>query len=134
MKILTDVYHILRVSRSMSTINTHPMSSMLNRNLRIFENIKLVLTKDIQKEISQHDKASAEHSTPSLFSERDYKMNDVQSRIVVMGIEDPQLHFKTVCNGLEKYGGDVLKKVDLDIDEGPSIQPRKNSMISWLNP
>lgn len=134
MKILTDVYHILRVSRSMSTINTHPMSSMLNRNLRIFENIKLVLTKDIQKEISQHDKAFAEHSTPSLFSERDYKMNDVQSRIVVMGIEDPQLHFKTVGNGLEKYGGDVLKKVDLDIDEGPSIQPRKNSMISWLNP
>lgn len=134
MKILTDVYHILRVSRSMSTINTHPMSSMLNRNLRIFENIKLILTKDIQKEISQHDKAFAEHSTPSLFSERDYKMNDVQSRIVVMGIEDPQLHFKTVGNGLEKYGGDVLKKVDLDIDEGPSIQPRKNSMISWLNP
>ena len=48
-------------------------------------------------------------------------MNDVQSRIVVMGIEEPQLHFKTVGNGLEKYGGDVLKKVDLDIDEGPSI-------------
>ena len=105
----------------MSTINTHPMSSMLNRNLRIFENIKLVLTKDIQKEISQHDKVSADHSTPSLFTERDFKMNDVHSRIVVMGIEEPQLHFKTVGNGLEKYGGDVLKKVDLDIDEGPSI-------------
>lgn len=56
-------------------------------------------------------------------------MNDVQSRIVIMGIEDPQLHFKTVSHGLEKYGGDVLKKVDLDIDEGPCIQPRKNSMI-----
>ena len=51
-----------------------------------------------------------------------------------MGIEEPQLHFKTVGHGLEKYGGDVLKKVDLDIDEGSSIQPRKNSMISWLNP
>lgn len=43
MKILSDVYDILRVSRSMSTINTHPLSSMLNRNLRVFENIKLVL-------------------------------------------------------------------------------------------
>ena len=48
-----------------------------------------------------------------------------------MGIEEPQLHFKTVGNGLEKYGGDVLRKVDLDIDEGPCIQPRKNSMISY---
>ena len=38
-----------------------------------------------------------------------------------MGIEEPQLHFKTVGHGLEKYGGDVLKKVDLDIDEGPTI-------------
>jgi len=43
MKILSDVYDILRVSRSMSTIVTHPMAGMLNRNLRIFENIKLVL-------------------------------------------------------------------------------------------
>ncbi len=56
MKILSDVYDILRVSRSMSTINTHPLSSMLNRNLRIFENIKLVLAKDISKEINHHEK------------------------------------------------------------------------------
>ena len=51
-----------------------------------------------------------------------------------MGIDEPQSYFKTLNNGLEKYGADILKKVDLDIDEGPSIQNRKNSMISWLNP
>jgi hypothetical protein len=51
-----------------------------------------------------------------------------------MGIDDPHLNFKTVNNGLEKYGADILKKVDLDIDDGHSIQPRKNSMVGWLNP
>jgi hypothetical protein len=35
-----------------------------------------------------------------------------------MGIDEPQLHFKTVNNGLEKYGADAFRKVDLDIDEG----------------
>lgn len=62
-------------------------------------------------------------------------MNDVQSRIVVMGIDEPQSYFKTVNNGLEKYGAEALKKVDLDIDEvAGSLQNRKNSMIAWLNP
>lgn len=51
-----------------------------------------------------------------------------------MGLEDPHIYFKTVHNGLEKYGADVYRKVDLDIDERSSLQPRKNSMIGWLNP
>jgi hypothetical protein len=55
MKILSDVYDILRVSRSMSTINTHPLSSMLNRNLRVFENIKLMINKDCTKEIANYE-------------------------------------------------------------------------------
>ena len=51
-----------------------------------------------------------------------------------MGLDDPHLNFKTVNNGLEKYGADVLKKVDMDIDDGHTAQPRKNSMVAWLNP
>jgi hypothetical protein len=38
-----------------------------------------------------------------------------------MGIDEPQMNFKTVNNGLEKYGADILKKVDLDIDDGHSF-------------
>jgi len=55
-KTLSDVYDILRVSRSMSTVNTHPLSSMLTRNLRIFENIKWQLSKSVAREINAHDK------------------------------------------------------------------------------
>lgn len=55
-KTLSDVYEILKVSRSMSTVNTHPLSSMLNRNLRIFEKIKQSITKEVTKQIISHDK------------------------------------------------------------------------------
>ena len=35
-----------------------------------------------------------------------------------MGMEDSQLHFKTVYNALEKMGSAIdSKKVDLDIDD-----------------
>jgi hypothetical protein len=60
-------------------------------------------------------------------------MNDVQSRVVVMGLDDPHLNFKTVNNGLERYGADIHKKVDLDIDDAHCTQARKNSMVAWLN-
>ena len=55
-KTLSDVYDILRVSRSMSTVNTHPLSSMLTRNLRIFENIKWQLSKSVIREINANEK------------------------------------------------------------------------------
>jgi hypothetical protein len=55
-KTLSDVYDILRVSRSMSTVNTHPLSSMLTRNLRIFENIKWQLSKSVTREINANEK------------------------------------------------------------------------------
>ena len=50
-------------------------------------------------------------------------------------MEEPQAYFKTVNNGLEKYGTDLQKKIDLDIEEvGSGIQQRKSSMIAWVNP
>ena len=55
-KTLSDVYDRLRVSRSMSTVNTHPLSSMLTRNIRIFENIKWQLAKSVIREITSHEK------------------------------------------------------------------------------
>ena len=55
-KTLSDVYDILRVSRSMSTVNTHPLSSMLTRNLRVFENIKWQLSKSVTREIISQEK------------------------------------------------------------------------------
>jgi hypothetical protein len=65
----------------MSTVNTHPLSSMLTRNLRIFENIKWQLSKSVAREINAHEKFVLESTGPQntqlLFSERDFKINDV---------------------------------------------------------
>lgn len=57
-------------------------------------------------------------------------MNDVQSRFVVMGLDDPQSHFKTVGLGLEKYGTSDPRKFDMDIEDGPR---QRGSMVNWLN-
>jgi hypothetical protein len=44
-----DVYEVLKLSRSMSTSNTHPLSSMLNRNLRVFETIRYTTKKEVTR-------------------------------------------------------------------------------------
>lgn len=38
-----------------------------------------------------------------MFSSKDFKDNDIQTSIVIMGLNDPSYHFKTVQFGLEKY-------------------------------
>ncbi len=48
----------------MSTVNTHPLSSMLTRNLRIFENIKWQLSKSVTREINNHEKFVVESTGP----------------------------------------------------------------------
>ena len=52
MKTLGDVYDILKLSRSMSTNNSHPLSSMLNRNLRAFDNIRYQMNKETANKIA----------------------------------------------------------------------------------
>jgi aminopeptidase C len=87
-KTLSDVYEVLKLSRSMSTSNSHPLSSMLNRNLRVFEQIKYQTGKEISKQIAQHESKNNFQQTFN-FNESDFKRYDISNRIVVMGLEDP---------------------------------------------
>ena len=118
----------------MSTVNTHPLSSMLNRNLRVFENIKSSLNKEVTKQISLHERYQlADGGTASLFNQRDFKIHEVQSRIVVMAMDEPQLYFKVHGNALEKYGqAHDYKKIDLELDDRP-YKNKRSSISGWLN-
>lgn len=50
-----------------------------------------------------------------------------------MGLDDPACHFKTVNNGLERYGQCFdNRKVDLEIDE-KAVNMKRASLTGWLN-
>ncbi|TNV83706.1 hypothetical protein FGO68_gene16381 [Halteria grandinella] len=72
-----------------------------------------------------------------IYTDKDFKRYDVQSRFVVMGLEDPQAYFKTVYNGLEKYSAlPDQRKYDLDIDDKPRLSTNKRGSLTgvgWLN-
>lgn len=70
-----------------------------------------------------------------IYTEKDFKRYDVQSRYVVMGMEDPTAYYKTVYNGLEKYAQlSDFRKYDLDIDDKPrNVTNKRGSLTGWLN-
>lgn len=88
----------------------HPLSSMLNRNLRVFETIRNATNKEITRQIANLEKPG---EAPGQFTVRDFKIHHVTSRLLVMGLRDPQRFFKTLSNGLERVGYET-KRVDFD--------------------
>ena len=135
-KTLSEVYEILKVSRSMSTVNTHPLSSMLNRNLRVFETIRNQTNKETVRQIANLEKTQDENQIhhQSLFTARDYKIYHASSRFLIMGLSEPQKYFKTVYNGLEKVcqNNQDMKRFDLEFDDKKRIVQRK-STTGWLH-
>lgn len=55
-KVFSDIYEILKDQRS----NGNPLSNMMNRNLRIFENIKNELKNATNNEVYKFEKEMSE--------------------------------------------------------------------------
>lgn len=55
-KVFSDIYEILKDQRS----NGNPLSNMMNRNLRIFENIKNELKNAANNEVYKFEKEMSE--------------------------------------------------------------------------
>jgi hypothetical protein len=74
-------------------------------------------------------------SENKLFSPEQFSQHNVSNRIIVMGLEEPNLFFKTVSVGLEKLGQQETsnyRKIELELEEKP-IGNKRGSISGWLN-
>ncbi|CDW77596.1 UNKNOWN [Stylonychia lemnae] len=132
-KVFSNIYEILKDKRS----NGNPLSNMMNRNLRAFETIKNDLKKSSTRELNNWDREIQEAYQSNQF--QCYRLSEFEAqtfinRFIVIGLDEPQACYKTLCQGLDRYTGplasnDIRVDQDLDIDNNAY---KKASLMRWL--